>query len=239
MRVLITRAQPEAAATARIVQEMGFVPIVAPLTRIVALEDGLDAVRKLSAGDARVMVATSIRSIRVLLDAGFEDFVASQRWAVVGRRAADLLGQVGAELFIAPALHISDLITRLPSDVRLDYVCARDRKPDLELAQSFQSVTPVYAAQSLDGFDRKTVLDLQTNGLDCGLVYSARGARLLADAFLHAEMHPLLARAHWFCLSDDVSQALQARSINSLRCEVAQTPTQNALLAVMKEWARS
>lgn len=234
-RVLITRAQPEADATAELVRAMGYQPIVSPLTQTVTLEDGLDGVRRLEPEPSSVMVATSARAVQALLDAQMRDFVAAQRWAVVGQRAGDLLASVGAQLIIDPAPDVGGLTDTLPTDVPLTYLCAQDRKPDLEEAISFGAVIPVYAAQALDGFSRETKSDLHAHGVDCGLIYSVRGANLLFEAIWYADLRYLLPITRWFCLSSEVSQAFRGRSQHSINCAVPKLPNQDALLDMLDQ----
>lgn len=234
-RVLITRAQPEADATAALVKELGYQPIVAPLTQTVTLEDGLDRVKQLGPEPGGVMVATSVRAVQALLDAQMRDFVAGQRWAVVGQRAGDLLTSVGAQLVIDPAPDVSGLIDTLPTDGPRTYLCAQDRKPDLETTVSFDAVVPVYAAQALDGFSRETKSDLHAHGVDCGLIYSVRGANLLFEALWYADLRYLLPITRWFCLSSDVSQAFRGRSQHSINCAVPKLPNQDALLDMLDQ----
>lgn len=232
-RVLITRAQPEADTTAALVKALGYQPVVAPLTQTVALEDGLDCVKQLRAEPGHVMVATSARAIQVLLDAGMHDLVAAGQWAVVGHRAADLLDHIDAHQIADPAPDVRGLVDSLPDDVPLSYLCAQDRKPELEETVRFQSIIPVYAAQALEGFSDQTVSDLHANGADCGLIYSARGANLLFDALWRADLRYLLPITRWFCLSSEVSQAFRGRSQHSINCAVPKLPNQDALLAML------
>lgn len=232
-RVLITRAQPEADVTASMVEELGFQPVVAPLTQTVTLEDGLERVRQLSPGPDSVMVATSVRAIQVLLDAGMDGFVTAQRWAVVGQRAADLLKTVGAQLISDPVYDVRSLIDVLPSDQSLTYLCAQERKPELEDAISFDAVIAVYAAQYLNGFSREIAADLHAHGVDFGLIYSARSADSLFEALWYADLRYLFPITRWYCLSSEVSQAFRGRSQHSINCAVPKVPTQEALLAML------
>lgn len=239
-RVLITRAQPQADATAALVKARGFQPVVMPLTQTVMLQSGVDQVRRLGVERACVMVATSARAVQTLLEADMPAFVANHRWVVVGQRAANLLKSVGGQLIADPARDVAGLINTLQRDVPLIYLCAQDRRPDLEENISFGAVIPVYEAKALGGFDEKAVVDLHANALDCGLIYSARGANLIFDALKGADLMDLVPTTQWFCLSDEVSRAFCARSQHSINCRVphvmvADMPNQKALLAVLGE----
>lgn len=244
MRVLITRAQPQADATALLVESMGYQPVVAPLTQVIALERGLEQVRQLPADATRVVVATSARAVQILLDAGLLAFVIAERWAVVGQRAADLLTSVGAKLAGEPAQDVRGLISALPADQSLIYLCAQDRKPVLEDSVRFVAVIPVYEARAVGGFDEKTVLDLRTNGVDGAMIFSPRGAELLVDALSKAGLSHLLTATQWFCLSADISQAFSASSQHSVNgpmphLMVSRVPRQDALLNLLDQHFKS
>lgn len=240
MRVLITRPQPQADATASLVGAKGYHPVIAPLSEIIGLETGIEQLRALPFNAQRILVATSGRAVQTLLDAGLQSLVSGARWAVVGQRAGDLLAGVGGQLIAEPAHDVSALIDALPTDQPLVYVCAQDRKPALEGSFGFSSVIPVYQARALGGFDESVSADLQSNGLDGGLIYSARGANLLVEAFQKAGLTDLLAGSRWFCLSRDVAQTFSECAQHSVNGPVPHLlvpdrPRQDALLKLMDQ----
>lgn len=240
MRVLITRPQPQADATASLVGAKGYHPVVAPLSEIIGLESGIEQLQALPSNAQRILVATSGRAVQTLLDAGLQSLVSGARWAVVGQRAGDLLAGTDARLVVEPALDVNALIEALPANQPLVYVCAQDRKAVLEDRVEFSCVIPVYEARALGRFDDSASEDLRRKGLDGGLIYSARGANLLVDAFQEAGLADLLAGARWFCLSHDVCQTFAARAQHSINGQVPHLlvpnrPRQDALLTLMDQ----
>ncbi|MEO0383619.1 MAG: uroporphyrinogen-III synthase [Pseudomonadota bacterium] len=227
-RVLITRAQPQADATADLVIARGFDLLVFPLTQTEALSDGVRAVEALSQG---VMVATSSRAIDVLVAAGLGAWVGKQRWAVVGTRAADQLTKLRATLIMPPARDVARLIEGLKSlHTPLTYLSGVDRKHALEAAFPVMQVIPVYQAKALGGFSADAVRDLSAEPPDFALVYSSRGAHLLGQAIDHAGLQTDMKPTQWLCLSQDVAAGAPSQAA----VRIADVPTQDALLQLLE-----
>ena len=180
--------------------------------------------------DNRLLIATSVRAIDVLDDAGFGPWMAGQRWAVVGERAAARLRALGASLVVEPASDVSSLIASLPDRSEpLTYLCAADRKETLEQYFPSMQAIPVYEAKALGGFSPDTIAVLKVDPPSHALLYSARGARLLAEAVAAAGLKQAFSRIHWLCLSEDVAACVP----NGVPVHVADAPTQEALFALL------
>ena len=180
--------------------------------------------------DNRLFIATSVRAIDVLDEAGFGPWMAGQHWAVVGERAAARLHALGASLVAEPASDVSSLIASLSdrSDP-LTYLCAADRKETLEYHFPSMQVIPVYKAKALGGFSPDAIAVLKADPPTHALLYSARGARLLAEAVATADLERTLSRTCWLCLSEDVATCAP----NGVPIGVAHAPTQEALFALL------
>lgn len=230
VRVLITRAEPEASATAALVRQHKFEAVVLPLTQTEALPDGVEAVRGLGEFPNGLTIATSVRAIDVLDRQGFGSWIARQRWAVVGERAARRLQYLGASLAFPPADHVAALVANLSGNADpMAYLCAVDRKEVLEKRFPAMRAIPVYQAKALGGFSPDDGVALNANPPTHALVYSARGAHLLADAVASAGLEEVFDQTLWLCLSHDVAVNLPDGTLS----RVAKTPTQEALLALL------
>jgi uroporphyrinogen-III synthase len=226
-RVLITRAQPLADATAGLVAARGFDPLVFPLTQTEVLSDGVRTVEALAKG---VMVATSARAVDVLEGAGLGSWVSKQRWAVVGTRAADQLTKLGAMLAVPAARDVTGLIEDLNSQHGpLTYLAGADRKQALEAAFPTMQVIPVYRAKGLGGFSADAVRDLSAEPPVFALVYSYRGLNLLSQAIDDADLQAAMKQMQWLCLSRDVAAAAPSQAA----VHIADAPTQDALLQLL------
>lgn len=226
-RVLITRAQPQADATAELVVARAFDPLVFPLTQTKALSDGVRAVEALAQG---VMVATSARAVDVLVAQGLGAWVSKQRWAVVGTRAADQLTKLQATLIMPPAHDVAELIEGLKGQqTPLTYLAGADHKQALETAFPAMQVVPVYQAKALGGFSADVARQLSAKPSAFALVYSSRGAQLLGQAIDDAGLQADMKQMQWLCLSQDV--AAEAPSRATVR--IADAPTQDALLQLL------
>lgn len=226
-RVLITRAQPRADATAALVKARGFDPFVFPLTQTEVLKDGVRAVEARAQG---VMVATSARAIEVLEGAGLGRWVGEQRWAVVGTRAAAHLTKLGATLAMPASRDVAGLIEGLKGQhAPLTYLAGANRKHALEACFPAMRVIPVYRAKALGGFSADAVQRLSAEPPAFALVYSHRGAHLLRQAIDDAGLQTDMKQMQWLCLSQDV--AAEAPSQAAVR--IADVPTQDALLRLL------
>jgi uroporphyrinogen-III synthase len=234
-RVLITRAQPQADATAERVVALGFDPLVFPLTQTVALDDDVQALGALGGCVDGIIVATSARAVDVLTAAGLGVWAGKQRWAVVGNRAADQLMGLGATLVLPPAHDVAGLIDGLKgSHEPLTYVAGLDRKPTLEVAFPAMRAIPVYEARALGGFSAEARRQLSVEPPSFALVYSGRGAQLLSQAIEDAALQADMKHMRWLCLSEDVAgQAPPYATVH-----LADTPTQDALLRTLTQTHR-
>ncbi|MGD1886616.1 MAG: uroporphyrinogen-III synthase [Cohaesibacteraceae bacterium] len=242
-RVLVTRAQPEADATAARLAALGHEAIVAPLTKIEPLPDGLAALTiRLAEADSDIalFVATSSRAIQVTESEEFFPALARFPWAVVGTRSANKLSELGAELAVPPAPDVQHLIAGLrekqqaraeaPDQV---YLCGADRRAALEAAFPDLIALEIYRAQECDGFDAETLSNLQEKLAEFALVYSARSAALTAAAFTKAGLADLAQRIIWMCLSQEVADALQGAFGSQVPARIAPQPDEGALFALL------
>ena len=230
-RVLITRAHPQADQTAVQVRTRGHDPLIAPLTQVEPLAEGLARAGKL-ADTGALMICTSARAVEVLARHGLSAWMARQRWAVVGAQAGDLLAGLGAHLAVAPQEDAARLVQVLArSTGPLVYLCAADRSSALELALAGLVAIPIYRAHAVAGFSADRVDDILHGSIQFGLVYSARSAQLLVRAIERAGLQGALTSTRWLCLSDAVARAFDAdwqRAGFSGQPDLRVAPTPNA-----------
>ena len=238
-RLLVTRAEPDLTRTAQVLAASGHTVVAVPLTRIVALDDGLARMAALAidAGSVPLAVATSARAVEALSDAGVP--LDAFRWAVVGARAATLLAEAGAGLMLPAAADVRELADALrerlpPRGEGVLYPCGEDRRSALEEALPGVEAIAVYAARATGGLDAPAAAALAADPPDAGLVYSARSALLLVDALRSACLDNLLPKMRWLCLSPQVGDALTRAVGVPLTAETAQTPDEEALFALIE-----
>jgi uroporphyrinogen-III synthase len=223
LRVLVTRPQPEADATAERLRTLGHEPVLLPLTRIVPLmpqipDAGFDAVAATSANAVRHA------SREPLADAtGLPFFAVGDRTGEVARAAGFADVHVGE----GDAAALGRLVAeRLVPGTRLLYLCGRMRKPDFERALSGTGIA-VNACETYDTVATSPdARVLAESGVDAVLVYSANAARqflgLASPPGEPAGIRPL-------CISMQVASLFGP----PWRPEVAAAPTEEALLALL------
>lgn len=229
MRVVVTRPEPGARATARRLRGMGHEPVLLPLSEIVGLR-----VEAWPAPEGFAAVAvTSANAVRLAPPELIADF-ATLPCHAVGARSAQAAQEAGFEVVVEATGDVARLaealVAHLPRGARVLYPCGRVRRPELEAAlnaaglevapvETYDTRTPPRSAAEAAALDERTA--------DAVLLYSAEAARAIAPWL----DHPALLRARLICLSRRVAAALDPRI--RARCTIAATPDEDALLALL------
>lgn len=233
-RVLLTRPEPGASATARRLAELGFEPVLLPLTqtRPLPVADIPDAARF----DA--IVATSTAAIRhapprLLREAcALPVFAVGERTADAASRAGFARVESGGGDAAALARHIA---RAMRPGSRLLYLCGRLRTgalaERLELAGFPVQVIEVYETTARDRPEEAARSVLDGRAIDAALVYSAYGAAMLSQIAAEPRIAALLGRARVLCISARAAESL-AQNLR-LRSEIAESPDEAALLGLL------
>lgn len=229
MRVLLTRAEPDAGRTAAALAKLGHEAVPAPVTWIrhtgAALPPGrFDAV-----------AATSHHAFGeggASLDRGLAVFAVGRRTAEAARSAGFRDVRVGA----GDASRLGDLLRlTLPRPARVLYLAARDRKPALETALASAgygvAVAEVYAAEALDRWPLAACDALRGGTVDAALHYSRRGADLTLALAEQEGLEDAVLLLRHACLSRDAAEPLLTRRVPSVA--IAERPDEEALLALL------
>lgn len=238
MRVLVSRPEPDALATAAKLERLGAVPLILPLSRVVSLrpEEGLEGGPPPGAFDA--VAATSANALRHTP----ADLLAALRGLpafAVGGRTAAAFAEAGfgeARQAHGDAATLASLIlaaSRPPR--RLAYLCGRVRRPDFEDALGAGGI-PLLAIETYDTrpvaySDAALGERLEGRPVDAALVYSARGAEALGAIAARAAVAALFERTAFLCLSAKIAAALPP-ALRS-RARIAAEPMEEALLALL------
>lgn len=227
-RVLVTRPQPGAAATAARLAAMGFDPIVLPLTGIVATAPAV-------AGPCDAVVATSANALRHA-PADYLAALTGKRLYAVGAATADAARLAGFSDIVAAAgtaADLADLIGRelAPGD-RLLHLAGRDRTAGFEddlAGRGFAvEIVETYRAEELFHPAELIRRRLGAAPLWGATVFSERGGRL-TDALARREgLGHLFEETRFFCISTKVAATLAGRV-----ALVAAEPSEEAVLALL------
>lgn len=231
-RVLVTRPEPGASATAARLSQMGLVPLVLPLSRIEALAAQLP--EDAAAFDG--MVLTSANAVRMAPESLLAA-VSRLPCFAVGPATAETATEAGFAVTLASGGDAtslaSDIISRVAPGSRLIYLCGWIRTSTLEAAleEAGIVVAPVetYDAVALDHSSQELRDHLGAGPLDFALVHSQRGGELLADIMSRPELGELFAGTIIFSISAKAAAPLAERPV-----EVAEEPSEQALLALVK-----
>lgn len=226
MRVLVTRAEPDAGLTARKLEALGHLAIVAPLAEVERLpftppDEDFDLV-----------IATSARALEGL------DALAlpvETLFAVVGARAAARVRAAGFGLACPPVADASALAARLAKMFdeprRILYLAGRPRKPQLEVLLAAAGhtliVRDVYVMHAVQALPERVVAAWLAGQVDAVLHYSHESAA----RFWRSAGH-LPGRCLHLCLSPDVAAALPG--VDPAQIRIAERPDEAALIALLE-----
>jgi uroporphyrinogen-III synthase len=224
MRIWISRAQPEAEATALRVRALGHEPLVAPVLQVQPIGDapnlqGVGALAFTSRNGARAFAAlTRMRDLQVFAvgdstaevarEAGFAKVSSASGdvaalAALIGASRASFKGEV---LYAAPEEPAGDLIAALAE-------CGAPARAQAVYRTTPTDFTPPPGAQAV-------------------LVHSAKAARRLAEAQGLDFIEPVMAA---ICISAAAAEPLQGLPFGEVL--VAPAPTEAALLETLEAWA--
>lgn len=231
--MLVTRPEPGASATARRLLDLGFEPVVLPLTRIVAVAP--DRMPDAAAFDA--VAVTSANAIRHAPKALLR-LLAGKPLFAVGERSADLARREEFVDVRAAASDAGDLALRLrsalPAAARVLYLAGAVRIDGFKQALGDLEVETVvvYDAEAIDRQSDAISAALGDRDIWGALVYSARGAALLSDLVGGASLAPLFEDATFFCISANAAAALQG--IDGNRIRIAGQPDETGIFALLQ-----
>ncbi|KRA00152.1 uroporphyrinogen III synthase [Mesorhizobium sp. Root157] len=237
-RVLITRPEPGASRTAQKLAELGFEPVLLPLSDTRPLPLGPEAV---PTGAATVAV-TSANAIRHATPELLSR-LSGLRCYAVGPKTAEAARAAGlSPVHEGPgdALALADQIATSFSGA-LVYLCGQARFAGFEdrLGRAGVRVHPLesYDTVSLE-YSSEAVCDrLADRPVDALLLYSAKAAHAAGQLTARTELRHLFEGAGFFALSERIASALGPNCGSAVR--VASRPTEPALLALLATLSRT
>ena len=231
-RVLVTRPEPGASATAQALRSAGFDPVVLPLTGIGPLpvpETGLpavDAIALTSANAVRHAPASLLATIRAI-----PVHAVGATSAQAAREAG--FANVAAGRVDAAGLASAMSQTLAPGSTVL-YLCGKVRKPEFEQRLRSRGIR-VIPIETYDTVPAE-VTDGEVDKLDSGrlfaaLVHSAEAAKALAAL----AARPAVARSFETTRLVAISRraAVPAEAVFAGRIVVAQEPTEAAMIEAL------
>jgi uroporphyrinogen-III synthase len=239
MRLLVTRPEPEASRTAKILERLGHEPIVSPLFRLRLLDAPLPMRR------FQAVLVTSTNAVRALAEHPERQLVKSIPLLAVGDQtavAAKRAGFAEARSAGGAVADLADFARKVcnPESGPLLYAAGAVRTGDLEgrLRQTgFKvEVHVLYDMEPTSGLTEEAVQALSEHRLDGVLVYSRRAASALTLALRGAGLAPLSRDISCFCLSRAAAEPLD--SVAAGPVVVAERPDQLNLMAAVEAAAR-
>lgn len=236
VRVLVTRPEPGASRTARRLQDMGFQPILLPLTDTMALPVEAGAVAR----DATAVAITSANAVRhapkeiIAALAALPCHAVGKRTAEAARAAGFLAVSEGA----GDAEALADAIAGDFSGRTIVYLSGRVRFPAFEARLQAEGVlvraVETYDTVTLDYSDGAIVERLSGQPVEAALLYSAKAAAALQTLTRRSALRDLFEKTLVFVLSARIAAALDEFAGEKIR--IATEPHEDALLELLRIW---
>jgi uroporphyrinogen-III synthase len=233
-RVLVTRPEPGASATASALRRAGFDPVIASLTAILPLP--VDDAFNIDAIDA--VAATSANALRhaperlLVRLAGLPLFTVGEATTAIARKAGFRSITTGngdaADL-------VDSLLASIPTRSTVLYLCGKVRRPDFERALGAGGPKTVL----LETYDtqRRDVVDAARQLLGSGsrfhavLIHSSEAAVALADVLARPEVAGLLDEAMLVAISARAATPVEA--LFGRRIVIAPQPNDAAMVSML------
>lgn len=236
-RVLVTRPEPDASATATRLAEAGFEPVLMPLTRIEPLTvepvsdiGGFEAVAVASANAVRHAPASLLAAL-----AGKPCYAVGKRTAEVARRAGlSIAATAGGNA----AMLAERIIADMPTPARILLLCGRVRTDTLSAALRRPGLTTAiletYDTLAVAYDDEQAAAILGEAPIRAALAYSVNGAKAL-DALARGRFAKTFTATLFLCMSTRIAAALGSHPPEGVR--VAAEPSEEAMLTLLKSEA--
>lgn len=234
MRVLVTRPQPDADATAARLVAAGFDALVDPMLVVEPLSEA-----RLPAGRFDALALTSVNGARLLAARPELDALARLPLFTVGHRTAAAVPAGMGVTHVAGgdgAALVALLRDRLPRGARVLHVAGEDRAVELgpELAADGIEVAlfVIYRAVAAPALQPATLAAIRAGRIDAAFHFSPRTAATLVARASAAGVAPELGRIAHLCFSRNVAAPLAAAGWPT---RIAHAPTEEGLFALLRE----
>ena len=243
MAVLITRPEPDNAATADALRQRGFDVLSAPLLHFQALPFRLDDSARYAGA-----IVTSANAIRAIKDHPLRDRLKDAPVYAVGARTAEAARASGfANVLSADgdltALRklVVDTAAQGARKTPLFYLAGTDVSGDIaaELAKSKIAVTTltVYRMTASDQLPDDVTAAFAAHKVEAVLHYSSRSAESFVVATRRAGLEVVGLGVLQLCISDDVARIL--REAGAMRVVSAEKPQEAAMIDALERTLRS
>lgn len=225
-RVLVLRAQEDAARTGEKLRRMGFEPLLSPVLEVVATGAAAPP------GDYAAALATSAKGVALC---GFSQDLPLH--AVGARTAALAAGRRWRRGLLAETAAAlgRKICARYTAPARFLFLVGRDRKGDLEavLRKAGHEVVAVetYEARAARALAQEALGAIAQGDVAAALHYSRRSVKIFLSLAAAAGLTENLSRTAHFALSQDVASELRGSLATEPR--VAGTPNEEGLLALL------
>ena len=231
MRVLVTRPQPDAQATAARLEAAGYGAFVDPMLAVEAVAAALPS------GAFDAVALTSVNGARLLGARPELPALAGLPLYAVGRRTAAAAPAAFGTVHVAggDGAALAELLrAKLPAGARLLYVAGEERAVDLGAVLAGDGISTelfvIYRTVPAQALAATTVAAVREGRIDAAFHFSPRTAATLADRAEAAGVATYFRHVTHLCFSANVAKPLAAAGWPT---RIAATPTEEGLFDLL------
>ncbi|MEO1702865.1 MAG: uroporphyrinogen-III synthase [Pseudomonadota bacterium] len=212
-RIVVTRPEPGASATERVLRERGFDVLKRPLTQLVPVSVDSDLRQAFFTVD--YIIITSANAIRHA-PGGFLQAVRTVPVLAVGEATAQQardLGMADVTSVNGDADSVADEAPRLfKNGARIGYFCGKLRRDTVETALSAHGfdvvIAETYKTEKVSQITDKFRSDLLTFFPDAASIFSGVSAQILSDTIAEPDIRQAFENKPVFAISDRAAKGL-------------------------------
>ena len=214
--ILVTRPEPGATASEKVLRDRGFDVLKRPLTELAA--EPVHRAQREAFSNVATIIVTSANALRHAPE-GLLQLVRNVPLFAVGEATARValeLGMVNVTNVGGDAENlVAETLPRLKSDSKIGYLCGKLRRDTIETALSddgFEAViVETYKTQKVSYITDKIRADLQYSNPDAVSIFSGVSADILGGSLEYSDIAQAFEKKPVFVISDRASNSLKDR----------------------------
>ncbi|MGH1418953.1 MAG: uroporphyrinogen-III synthase [Hyphomicrobiaceae bacterium] len=237
MRILVTRAEPDASAQAETLLSLGHQVLISPM-----LEVEICPPAQFELSTAQAVIATSRNGLRAIENHRDLGRFSTLPIYVVGPTTADYARKLGFQKVItgpAAAPELVDIISQQAEyrDDRHKFIYLAAKQPSFDMAGKLGALgfsvdqQVVYHTKAASSFPAPILAAIKAGEIDSVILMSARTAAIFADLLISNGIQEQASTIMFLCFSKAVAEAL--RDLNPHMVEIAIRPRTEEVLALV------
>lgn len=242
-QILITRPGPDAKVTAQQLDQLGFSCFIEPMQVITFNKNFIADIEKISSLKNPIFIFTSANAIRTMPDlSNFKN----NRVLAVGKKTADEIILHGYKNVTITGQTVTDMLDYINNNFiagadNFIYFSGDIISADIEKILSEKSYNiirqVVYQTTPITSLSDHLINKISNNEFFAALFYSPANAKIFTENLLKYQLSGNMQKTLAFCISKRTADRLGNIKFRSIH--IAQSPTENSLLALIQNFKLS